>query len=135
MSPIEIAVKATARCLIVVITISSWLAISNHCAIRALATKAQTAASTCPFHSKPAKQQPEPTGTQCCKILRALAATTAKNPAPAIIDVDLSFPEFVTVAPPKISFAPLALDTGPPGKTLFAELNSSVRAHAPPFVA
>jgi hypothetical protein len=127
-------VKATARCLIAAISICAWFAISNHCAIQALATKAKTTHSGCPFHSKPAKpQSPQP--IECCKILRAVANAPAKNFAPATVDlanVDLGFVEFVVIAPPKISFAPATLDTGPPGKTSFVELNRSMRAHAPP---
>jgi hypothetical protein len=127
-------VKTTARCLIAAISICAWFAISNHCAIQALASKTEQTASGCPFHSKPAKPQP-PQPTECCKILHAVASAPAKNLAPAIVDlanVDLGFAEFVVIPPPKIFFAPGTLDTGPPGKTSFAELNRSMRAHAPP---
>jgi hypothetical protein len=124
-----------ARCLIAAVTIFSWLAISNHCAIRALTTKTETAQSGCPFHSKPAKQsQP----TECCKILRAISSAPAKNLSPAAVDlpdVDLAFAELVAFAPPKIFFSSATLDTGPPGKTSFVELNRSLRAHAPPVSA
>jgi len=128
-------VKATPRCLIVALTICSWIAISNHCAFRAIATKTDTAQSGCPFHSKPAKPQPQPAGTECCKILRAVSTTPAKILAPAIVDlihVDLPLVKFAAFAPPKISFTPLSLDTGPPGRTSFVELIGSMRAHAPP---
>jgi hypothetical protein len=130
-------VKATARCLIAAITICAWIAISNHCALRALTTKADTIQSGCPFHSKPAKPQPQPTGTECCKILRAVSTTPAKILAPAIVDlahVDLVFDTLAVFPPPKISFLPATLDTGPPGTTSFIELIGSMRAHAPPFV-
>ena len=125
--------RAAARCLIVAIAISSWFAISNHCAISAVAIKAKTAQSECPFHSKPAKSQPKPAATACCKLLRAVAITPAKNIAPAA--VDFSFGEAVVLAPRTISFALATLDTGPPGKTRFAELSRSMRAHAPPFLS
>jgi hypothetical protein len=131
-------VKATARCLIVAITICSWIAISNHCAFRALATKTDAAQSGCPFHSKPAKPQPQPAGTECCKILRAVSTAPAEILAPAIVDlipVDLPLVKFAAFAPPKISFTPLTLDTGPPGRTSFFELIGSMRAHAPPSLA
>ena len=128
-----VGVRAAARCLIVAIAMSSWFAISNHCAISAVTTKTKTAQSECPFHSKPEKPQPKPAATECCKILRAIAITPAKNVAPAV--VDFSFGEFVVLAPRKISFAQAALDTGPPGKTLLAQLSRSLRAHAPPFRA
>jgi len=131
-------VRATARCLIVALTICSWIAISNHCAFRAIAAKTDTAQSGCPFHSKPAKPQPQPAGTECCKILRAVSTTPAKILAPAIVDlihVDLPLVKFAAIAPPKISFTPLTLDTGPPGRTSFVELIGSMRAHAPPSFA
>jgi hypothetical protein len=122
-------VRVIARCLIVAVTSCSWLSLSNHCAFSALAAKTQTTQSGCPFHSKPAKPQSQP--TECCKILRAVRTTPVKSFAPAI--VDLSWPKFVILAPPKIFVAPITLDTGPPGKTSFIELNASVRANAPPF--
>jgi hypothetical protein len=131
-------VKATGRCLIVAITIFSWIAISNHCALRAIAAKIDTTQSGCPFHSNPAKPQPQPAGTECCKILRAVSTTPAKILAPSIVDlihVDLAFAKLAVFAPPKISFLPATLDTGPPGTTSFVELIGSMRAHAPPSLA
>jgi hypothetical protein len=133
VSAIEPSVRATARCLVVAIAIFSWFAISNHCAISAAATKAKTAQSECPFHSKPAKPQPKPAATECCKVLRAIAITPLKSVAPAV--VDFSFGELVVLAPQKIWFAQTTLDTGPPGKTSFLELSRSMRAHAPPFLS
>ena len=129
--------RATARCLTVAIAIFSWIAISNHCAIRALATKTDTAQSGCPFHSKPAKPQ-SPQSTECCKILRAISNAPVKNLAPVIVDlpqVEPAFVEILILPTPKISFTPATLETGPPGKSLFAELMRSMRAHAPPFLA
>jgi len=131
-------VSPTARWVIVAITICSWIAISNHCAFRAIATRPDAIESGCPFHSKPAKPQPRPAGTECCKILRAVSTTPAKILAPAIVDlvhVDLAFAEVAVFPPPKISFLPATLDTGPPGTTSFVELIGSVRAHAPPVFA
>src|SRR5205085_7874814 len=130
----ERIVRGTARCLIAAVTICSWLTISNHCTIRALATKTET--TGCPFHSKPAKQQPQPAGTECCKILRAVSNTPAKDLAPTIVDLapaDFSSDGLIFSGPLKISFAPATLATGPPGKTSFAELIRSMRAHAPPL--
>ncbi|HXP35200.1 MAG TPA: hypothetical protein VN827_06615 [Chthoniobacterales bacterium] len=127
--------KATARCLIVAITICSWIAISNHCALRAIITMTDTTQSGCPFHSKPAKPQPQPAGTECCKILRAVSTMPAKILAPAIVNlaqVDFAFNALAVFPPPKISFTPATLDTGPPGRTSFVELIGSMRAHAPP---
>jgi hypothetical protein len=130
-------VKAAARCLIVALTICSWIAISNHCALRAITTTTGATQNVCPFHSKPTKPQPQPGGTECCKILRAVSTTPAKILAPAIVDlvcVDLAFDTLAVFPPPKISFTPATLDTGPPGRTSFVELIGSMRAHAPPFV-
>lgn len=130
--------KAIARFLIVAVTIFAWVAISNHCAIRALTTKAETTQSACPFHSKPAKPQTPPAATECCKILRAVPTTPARELAPRIVDLlplNNAFHQLVILEPAEISLEPLTLDTGPPGKTHFVELNRSMRAHAPPFVA
>jgi hypothetical protein len=146
-STIEAIVNASVRCMMVAIVICSWIAISNHCAL-ALAARGtglqpvsdhrqDADATDCPFHSHPAKpaKQKDSTDQPCCKILRALAPSLIKNPAPAVADLvhaDLSFAKLVVVPPPKISFNSVALDTGPPGKTSFAELIGSMRAHAPP---
>ena len=130
--------KAAARGLIVALTICSWIAISNHCAIRAITTTTDATQSGCPFHSKPAKPQPQPAGTECCKILRAVSTTPAKILAPAIVDlvqVDLAFDRLAVFPPPKISFTPATLDTGPPDRTSFIELIESMRALAPPVRA
>jgi hypothetical protein len=131
-------VRATSRWVIVAITICSWIAISNHCALRAIAAKTTATQSGCPFHSKPAKSQPQPAGAECCKILRAVSTAPAKILAPAIVDlvhVDLAFETLAVFPPAKISFLPATLGTGPPGRTSFVELIGSMRAHAPPSCA
>ena len=132
--------KATARCLIVAMTIFSWIAISNHCALDVFGSQENVAQNECPFHSHSAKpdKQKESTGQPCCKSLRALAPSLVKHPTPAIVDsvdADFSIANLVVVLPPKISFYSVALDTGPPGTTSFAELIGSMRAHAPPTFA
>ena len=125
--------------LTVLVTISAWLAISNHCALGAFTPEAKKpAADECPFHAKksePAKQK-ESSGLPCCKILRATVASPAKSLAEAIVDLPpLVFAKLIVLAPPKISFHSPTLDTGPPGKTSFVELIGSMRAHAPPLFA
>jgi hypothetical protein len=130
--------KRSARCLVIALTFSSWIAISNHCAFAAVATKSRPSQSECPFHSKPAKPQPH-AAIQCCKVLRAVVPTVAKNWArndADFSDVDLYFEEFATVATCHRSLSPLVLDTGPPGARTFAELilQRSLFAHAPPFL-
>jgi hypothetical protein len=127
-------VKPTARCITVALAIFSWIAISNHCAFSALATKTITTQSECPFHPKPAKQKESSADVQCCKILRATMATVAKSWArddANFSNVDLTIEELVILADSH-GAAPLLLDTGPPGKTAFVELIGSMRAHAPP---
>jgi hypothetical protein len=122
------------------VTMSAWLAISNHCALgTAAAPEVKSTPNECPFHSKqstPAKPK-QSSNSPCCKILRAIVASPAKNFARPIVDlagVDFSFAKLLIFAPPKISFPSFALDTGPPGTTSFVELIGSVRAHAPPIV-
>jgi len=132
-------VRASACCLIVAITICSWLAISNHCAFAAVATKTDSAQSECPFHSKPAKQKQEPSQLQCCKILRAVVFAQTKTWArddAKFFDLELRVEEFVFVALLPNVRASSSLDTGPPSARSFAELilQRSLFAHAPPFV-
>jgi hypothetical protein len=136
-STIESGVRPTVRCVTVAIAIVSWIAIFNHCAFSAIATETAPAQSECPFHSKPSKQKENSANVQCCKILRATVATPAKSWArdnTNFSNVDFLIEE-VVVRPASHSAAPLLLDTGPPGKTSFAELIGSMRAHAPPLTA
>jgi len=129
--------KASARCVIVALTLCSWIAISNHCAFAAVATKSELSQGECPFHSKPAKQKENSANMRCCKVLRALVAKFAKSWArddAKCSDVDLSVTLLVVLTDP-FNSAPLLLDTGPPGKTSFVELIASMRAHAPPHLA
>ncbi len=133
-STIEASVKAITRCVTVAIAISSWIAISNHCALGAVATKTDTSESECPFHSKPAKQPGNSSNLLCCKILRAVFAAVAKDWArddANFSDVDLSVVLRIVLTESH-NAAPLLLDTGPPGKTLFVELIGSILANAPP---
>ena len=125
------------RCVTVAIAIVSWIAIFNHCAFSAIATETAPAQSECPFHSKPSKQKDNSANVQCCKILRATVATATKSWARDDANfayVNLVIEEFVALLRAH-SVAPLLLDTGPPGKTAFAELIGSMRAHAPPSLA
>jgi len=127
---------ASARCVTVVIAICSWFAISNHCALAALETRADSAKNECPFHSKPAKHS----HVQCCKILRAVTPVIAKNWArddAKFSNVEHRFEEFALIAPSCRAKTPLLLDTGPPGALTFVELTlqRSLLAHAPPSLA
>jgi len=127
------AKRTSARCGIALVTILSWFAISNHCVLAVAIAQNGPTKSECPFHSHPSKpEKQKDSGAQpCCKILRAVVPTLAKTVTRAI--VDLVFASFVVLAPPKIFFSFVTLDTGPPGTTSFAELIGSIRAHAPPF--
>jgi hypothetical protein len=127
------------RIFTIFVMISAWFAISNHCALGAVATEAETKSSSdqCPFHTKKSAPEKQGSDSPCCKILRAIGATPAKNLARSIVafvDVNLAFAKLVVFAPPKISVVPSSLDTGPPGVTSFAELNGSMLAHAPPYL-
>jgi hypothetical protein len=129
--------KSSVRGAIVMVAICSWLAISNHCAFTALATKSDTASTECPFHSKPAKKEKQSAGAQCCKILRAVVPVVAKSwmrdPANSS-SADLSLEKHADVEYSRITLLPRSLDTGPPDTHSFAELilQRSLLAHAPP---
>jgi hypothetical protein len=134
-------VNPRVRCVGVAIAICSWIAVSNHCAIAAIAAKIDRPQTDCPFHSKPAKQKEQSSQVQCCKILRAVVFAKTKNWARD----DAKFSDanfhvetggFVVRSPRTV--APLLLDTGPPPHAFsFAEfiLQQSLLAHAPPFGA
>ena len=131
---------AVTRFAVVAIAICSWIAVSNHCAFAAIASETDKAQTQCPFHSKPAKQKQQSSQVQCCKVLRAVVFAKAKDWARNDAKFcDANFPvqadAFVICSSQVI--APLLLDTGPPGAISFAELilQSSLLAHAPPFVA
>ncbi len=131
--------NAGGRCVIIALVICSWIAISNHCAFAAVATKNEPAESECPFHSKPAKPQNPSPGIQCCKILRAVVPIVAKSWArddAKFSNVDLTVEQFVIFTASHNS-EPLLLDIGPPGARTFAELilQRSLLAHAPPSLA
>jgi len=130
-------VNATARCIIAGLTICSWIAVANHCAFAAVATKTHSAQTECPFHSKPAKQKEQSSQVQCCKVLRALALAKAKSWArddAKFSEADLYCAERTRVTYSRTTLAPLLLDIGPPGARSFAELilQRSCLAHGPP---
>jgi hypothetical protein len=132
--------KASTHCAVALMAICSWFAISNHCAFASVTTKIHSEQTECPFHSKPAKQKPEPSQLQCCKILRAVVLAQTKSWArddAKFSDVGLRVEEFAHLALSHSAQASLPLDTGPPGARSFAELilQRSLLAHAPPFRA
>lgn len=125
----------------VAIVICSWLAISNHCAVAALATKTDTASTECPFHSKPAKKEKQSAGAQCCKVLRAVAPVVTKSWSrddSQLSNADGYYGErALPILYSQRTLVPLCLDTGPPDAHSFAELvlQQSLLAHAPPSFA
>jgi hypothetical protein len=130
--------KSGVRGATIVIAICSWFAISNHCVFAALATKTDTAAHGCPFHSKP-KEKPS-AGAQCCKILRAVSVPTkswVRDDAKCSNASDCWCERAFTITDSQTTLAPLLLDTGPPNAHSFAELilQRSLLAHAPPPLA
>jgi hypothetical protein len=130
-------VKASIRCTGVALAICSWIAISNHCAFSAIATKSDSTLSACPFHSKPAKEKQQSSQAQCCKILRAVVLAKTKPWARDHVrfsDVDFFAEERAHTARCARTLPPLLLDTGPPEAHSFAELilQQSLFAHAPP---
>jgi len=132
--------KSRARGAIIVIAICSWFAISNHCAIAALATKTDPVSTECPFHSKPTKQEKQSTGVQCCKTLRAVVPAISKSwmrDDANFSGVDLRPEERAGTEYFRTALTPLSLDTGPPDAHSFAELvlQRSLLAHAPPILA
>ena len=132
--------NAVTRYAAVAIAICSWVAVSNHCAFAAVASEINKGQTECPFHSKPAKQKEQSSQVQCCKVLRAVVFAKTKDWARNDAQFcDANFPvqacAFVVCSSRPV--APLFLDTGPPGAFSFAELilQSSLLAHAPPFIA
>lgn len=131
---------AITRCAAVAIAICSWIAVSNHCAFAAVASEIDKPQTECPFHSKPAKQKEQSSQVQCCKVLRAVVVAKTKGWARddakfCVANFPVQACAFVVYSPRAV--APLLLGTGPPGAFSFAEsiLQSSLLAHAPPFVA
>jgi hypothetical protein len=131
-------VRAIARCLIIAITICSWIAISNHCAFATIATRTDSVQTDCPFHSKPAKHKEQSSQVQCCKILRAVPSVAtnswARDDAKFSEADRYYYDRSLIIVYSRATLAPLFLDTGPPGSPSFAELilQRSLLAHAPP---
>lgn len=128
--------------LCVLVTIAAWLSIFNHCALgAAVPEKPKVEQGGCPFHAKKVdsgKEKPKTNESPCCKVLRAVSATSVKNVARSVIDLgsrDFQFAEFAFSVPPRIFLPTATLDTGPPGKTSFIELIPSSPWRAPPFLA
>jgi hypothetical protein len=124
----------TARSTVVVLSLTAWFLLSNHCALGVVAAPAGEAGG-CPMHSAPAKKKPV-SKTPCCKDLRALLAkcVTKATPLAPPVSGRCDYAAEIFGLPPRIILEIGGLDTGPPGCFSFAELvlQESMRAHAPP---
>jgi hypothetical protein len=133
------AMGMTRRWATVLLTITAWIFLSNHCALALSGTVVDSDSATggCPMHSAPAKERPA-ANLPCCKELRAVGTQMVKSVAAVAKELvgsrDYDAENFLP--PPRVSIAPFALDTGPPGAFSFAELvlQRSFLAHAPPVV-
>jgi hypothetical protein len=124
------------RSFVVVLSLSAWFALSNHCALGAVLppTETESETSDCPMHSAPAKKKPA-TKTPCCKQLRAIVAKwVGANPATLRVIRVQDYVTAVMAKPAEVAGALEADDTGPPGYFSFAEsvLQESMLSHAPP---
>jgi hypothetical protein len=130
------AMKLTRRWIAVLLTISAWFLLSNHCALGIIAVPAGATpeAGGCPMHSAPARKKPA-AKTPCCKEIRAVVAKCVQ--VAALEMRPIASQDYA----PKIFLRPSCeaveidgLDTGPPGRFSFAELvlQESMLAHAPP---
>jgi hypothetical protein len=123
--------------LTVLLTITAWLILSNHCALGVVTLPVETGveAGGCPMHSAPAKKEP-PMKIPCCKDLRAVAVEGAAGVMSAAIRIvgPQDHAAEIFVFPPHVSIEIAGLDTGPPSAFSFAEsvLQQSLLAHAPP---
>ena len=127
----------TARSTVVVLSLTAWFLLSNHCALGVIATSSGAApeAEGCPMHSASGKKKPV-SKTPCCKDLRAVVAKIL-NKATPFASRSVGRCEYAAEnfrVPPQVVFEIGGLDTGPPGCFSFAELvlQESMRAHAPP---
>jgi hypothetical protein len=126
----------TVRSTVVVLSLTAWFLLSNHCALGMVTASSEAAPETdgCPMHSAPAKKEPV-SKTPCCKDLRAVVAkclNKATQFAPRFARPCEHAAEIFEL-PPRVALEIGGLDTGPPGCLSFAELvQESMRAHAPP---
>ena len=133
------AASITRRCMIVLITIIAWLALSNHCLLGSNLDSGKAEqppeASGCPMHSAPVKQKPA-VKTPCCKEIRALVAKcVTASPAAMRLIGSREYTAAIFLRPLRVALEVDGLDTGPPGCPSFAEsvLQESMLSHAPPL--
>ena len=121
----------------VLLTITAWILLSNHCVLALSGTGVSSRSETggCPMHSSPAKEKPL-ANIPCCKDLRAVTAHATKSVA-AVARQLVGGQDYVAaffVVPRRVALLPVPLDTGPPHSLSFAEsiLQRSILVHAPP---
>ena len=127
----------TARSTVVVLSLTAWFLLSNHCALGMVAATSGAVpdADACPMHSAPVKKNPAPK-LPCCKDLRAVVAKILNKATPFELPITgpCDYAAEIFGVPPRVALEIGGLDTGPPGCFSFAELvlQESMRAHAPP---
>jgi hypothetical protein len=126
----------TSRWVVTLAAISAWLALSNHCALGALAPSVESAPemSGCPMHSTPAQKKPA-TKTPCCKDVRAIVAKCVKASGATQLVASSKDVMQIFARPARVALEIEALATGPPACFSFAEsvLQESMPSHAPPL--
>ena len=132
------------RPFIVLLTMAAWFAVSNHCALGALESSkiSPAAADTCCHGNvgSPAKAPVKDDKAPCCKTLRALTIKPAANLNGGFAGAykPFAYPSASRIpVPVRITLQLRPLETGPPGRTTFAELvlQRSILSHAPPLLA
>jgi hypothetical protein len=131
------AIRMTTRSTVVVLSLTAWFLLSNHCALGMVAApeNSEPEMDGCPMHSAPAKKDPAPK-IPCCKDLRAVVAKILNKATPVALQIagPCDYAAEIFGLPPRVALEIGGLDTGPPGCRSFAELvlQESMRAHAPP---
>jgi hypothetical protein len=131
----HLVVQRVVRVFVVLLAFSTWFALSNHCALGAIApsTESNPEMRGCPMHSTPKKNPAAK--TPCCKDVRAtVAKSIAANPIALRLIGWRDYAAEIFSEPAKIAIEIEGLDTGPPGCLSFAEsvLQESMPSHAPP---
>jgi hypothetical protein len=131
------AMGMTGRWVTVLLMITAWIFLSNHCALALSRTSMDSETGGCPMHSAPNKEKPA-AHIPCCKELRAVAAHAPKSVTAAARQLVCTqdYVAAILMAPPRVTLQMVLRNTGPPRALSFAEsiLQHSVLVHAPPAV-
>jgi hypothetical protein len=127
------------RCVGVAIAICSWIAVSNHCAVRGGRNGNRQGANRVPIPFQACETKEQSSQVQCCKVLRAVVFAKTKDWARMTRKFcDANFPVQAARSSCIVASCCAAVTRHrPPGAFSFAELilQQSLLAHAPPFVA